>query len=422
MLYSEMKRIFMLYAFVDSFIMIKFLHLMLPYRRKDVMYASIAFMAIRIHYMLESLIQSNVVIFSIMVILLYIVCNTKGTWKKKCYSFLLSYGIFFVICFTCLMLEGFLSSSLTFNHLRNYTNAVFQMTIASIVYALLYCYFKKSQFLLHLEFQDLIPFSLGSIAYMGMIYTIYELDVVTKIPSSYTFRMSLFGMLVYALFLYYVNTQIRQRKMILDKDTKLSIIKENEVLQDHLKLTYENNRKLHHDVQNHLNVLSYMIQDQQYDDTKQYLHTLTDQFKEDHQIYLNRPVLYYIINSKMQWMKEEHIHFMIQADSMMEQIDDYSLTLLLGNLLDNAIEAQAYVKTQKIIRLRLGELGSQSYLKIENTYSPDHIKEGINGYSSQKEGDHGIGLKNVKEWAKNHNAEVKITRTNTMFTTILLFE
>lgn len=103
---------------------------------------------------------------------------------------------------------------------------------------------------------------------------------------------------------------------------------------------------------------------------------------------------------------------------------DTELSVLLGNLLENALEAQETVPNEeRRITVRASFSQGALLLTVENTYRSDLKKEGNDAYRSTKNASRGIGLSSVHAIAKQHRGKVEISHTDTHFTvTVFLAE
>lgn len=130
-----------------------------------------------------------------------------------------------------------------------------------------------------------------------------------------------------------------------------------------------------------------------------------------------------IINYKAQVAEKDGIA--LRADIIVPQdtnMDGESICMLLGNLLDNAIEAAKETEPEgRYVDLHIKAQGSSLFMKMENPYRTPRIKQG-NRYVTTKENkkEHGIGLKIVEELVEKYQGEMELTEGNHIFTVTLL--
>ena len=87
-------------------------------------------------------------------------------------------------------------------------------------------------------------------------------------------------------------------------------------------------------------------------------------------------------------------------ETIMEMID---LCILLGDLLDNAMEAAAGSE-EKQVKINVREEFNCLYLKIANTFSKKHSD--VEAFVSKKEtGRHGFGMRNIREIVRRYGGE-----------------
>lgn len=93
----------------------------------------------------------------------------------------------------------------------------------------------------------------------------------------------------------------------------------------------------------------------------------------------------------------------------MDRIDDLDKIAMIGNLLDNAIEAAAKCKGDRNIEFEISH-GNEGYLviKIRNTYQEaPKLSGNVFVTNKQDKYNHGIGIKIVKELAEKYSGELK---------------
>ena len=95
--------------------------------------------------------------------------------------------------------------------------------------------------------------------------------------------------------------------------------------------------------------------------------------------------------------------------------------VILGNLLDNAIEAASKVNGDKKINVVIYYEKNNLYININNTYNGEIIFDG-NKYKTTNENkiDHGIGLSSIENALKKYDGEIEISYTESLFTVKVL--
>ena len=87
------------------------------------------------------------------------------------------------------------------------------------------------------------------------------------------------------------------------------------------------------------------------------------------------------------------------------RMSDVELCSLLGNLLDNAVEACALLpEKERFMRIYIGKLKGQLYLSVQNSAGAVRKEKGM--YLSTKEGEHGYGLFRIDRVVKKYGGYV----------------
>ncbi len=91
------------------------------------------------------------------------------------------------------------------------------------------------------------------------------------------------------------------------------------------------------------------------------------------------------------------------------------LSICLGNLLDNAIEAVAEIQKEKIIKVKLKADKGNLFINVTNPYLTAKKEKGK--YLSHKtdSGEHGFGLMIVKQITEKYKGQMQIQDENGEF-------
>lgn len=267
-----------------------------------------------------------------------------------------------------------------------------------------------------------------------------------------TFLFPLTTMLLYAG-LYYANIQIEEGKWLLCMGVLLLLFSNILVFYIIEKLAFvmeENSEYELMDLQNTLNHAYYEKMEEVEEKQKQYAHNLkeylqtinglavknrseeiVDILKEMEveidsiadKIYTEHHILNALLCQKAEQAHKENIQFqiMIEPGLYLENIKNGDLIVMVGNLIDNALEAAALCKGQKKIDLKFFESdGNFIVLDIENTYG-NKVRKNKDTYLSTKKdaGCHGIGIKSVREIAEKYGGLLFMEQRDDVFVSIL---
>ncbi|WP_154486646.1 ATP-binding protein [Lactobacillus equicursoris] len=111
---------------------------------------------------------------------------------------------------------------------------------------------------------------------------------------------------------------------------------------------------------------------------------------------------------------------------MLDQIDTMDLCSLLGNSLDNAIEAVSKIPDpeKRLIDLRITQKENLVIYNIRNyTEAQPKLENGALPESTKKDTSrpHGYGLRSIEQIAKRYNATMNLSVKNNWFSLTVMF-
>lgn len=187
-----------------------------------------------------------------------------------------------------------------------------------------------------------------------------------------------------------------------------------------------------HDIKNQLHAIYGIAERTGDDEVINYLNTLIGgyQFQEDDTL-LNtgNKVVSSILYSKKIKAKQHNINLSVNCHSPFPEypIKEYEFVDILGNLLDNAIEANIKKEqlSDKSIHIKLDKNDTHKIIEVRNTSEPMTI-ELLNkifdkGYST-KGNNRGYGLYNVKKIVKSKNGNIEVFYDNNSVCFKILFD
>ncbi len=172
---------------------------------------------------------------------------------------------------------------------------------------------------------------------------------------------------------------------------------------------YKTMRGWRHDYKNHIQVMRASLEMGNLTELGNYLGELSvDLNTVDTVIKTGNVMADAILNSKLALCKARSIPYEVTASIPEDcRVNDVDLCVIIGNLLDNAMEACDRIEdqTQRFIRVYIGIFKSQLYINITNSMVGTPDKRG-KVYKSSKGENHGFGLMRVDRIADKYDGFV----------------
>ena len=210
------------------------------------------------------------------------------------------------------------------------------------------------------------------------------------------------------------------------KKTFLKIIElQNEDAQKHLdevRSIYTEMRGYKHDFHNHLQTLRGQLEAGEYERALRYIDELDSNLQQvDTLIKTGNISADAILSAKLSQAKRRNIPVTIKAvipDRL--AVSDVELGIILGNLLDNAIEACEKVpEAERFIRIYCKKKGNMLYFSMIHA-AGEKQKKHSSLFLTGKNGLHGFGLKRVENIIESHGGWCKYNSEEGAFTSEFL--
>ncbi len=196
---------------------------------------------------------------------------------------------------------------------------------------------------------------------------------------------------------------------IVKREEDKTIIYQNKLMKqqmDEIENIYMTMRGWRHDYHNHIQSLKGYLFLNKVEQMKIYLNELETDFDSIDTLYHSGNLqLDSILNAKLAIAEKGQIRIHCDASIPPQlHVSDLDLCVILGNLLDNAIESCRKIKDpdERFIRVYIGILKKQLYISITNATS-ETVKQRPDHYFTTKRGDHGHGLKRVDQVVKKYD-------------------
>lgn len=196
---------------------------------------------------------------------------------------------------------------------------------------------------------------------------------------------------------------------------------------DLLRQGEERIKALRHDMKHHLNELTLLANQQDMPKISEYIDRMRAFIQNPDELVASGnmetdSVLNYMLQKARETLRTVDVKVMLPENV----VHTFDVNVLLGNLLENAIEAAVQTQ-QKYLGVRIALKKGVMKIKIENSFAESNVMEkrspeGKRVFLTTKplREQHGIGLKNVKKIVEKYDGIMKITRRDGIFCVNLL--
>lgn len=221
------------------------------------------------------------------------------------------------------------------------------------------------------------------------------------------FGQTLLYLGLFALLLY-VRSRKRKRGQA-ETDREDSSLQRQEAYQQNIELQYQRTRELWHDLKNHIHVLELLAGEERLAELNDYLGS----FKRDVETRMipmktGCTAVDALLGDKLYHAHRKDMEILLQVCDLSKiMIRPSDLCAVLGNLLDNAMEACEKLSEDKKIRLRIKNQENFYYITVINT-APDPRERTPESEKKRKENGvgHGLGLRSVERIAHQYGGSL----------------
>lgn len=210
-------------------------------------------------------------------------------------------------------------------------------------------------------------------------------------------------------------------------DKKISTY-QNDLIEKHceeVENMYRQVRGWRHDYKHHIQTMKAHLAMGQYDALDSYLKELdTDLTTVDTVIKTGNVRIDAVLNSKLAVAKQKEIQVNAKAIVPKElPVSEVDLCIIIGNLLDNAMEAceKEPEKENRFIRIYIDILKAQLYIYVANSMTNDIKKIGKN-YLTTKTSGHGFGLMRVDRVVARYDGYLNRQHEEGVFATEIMLK
>jgi signal transduction histidine kinase len=280
-----------------------------------------------------------------------------------------------------------------------------------------------------------LPNQLWLIIVISPVFSIFILSAISQTDIMNTEYMPIvflpisLGLMFINYFIYMISDQIIYKQNI-DEQTRL-LEQQTAFYQNQYQLAEQSQKetiKFRHDIKNILLGLKTELDAGKLTEGKDMLETLIEDFSSIKKVaHSGNMIIDSIINYKKRQADQERIPFYMDFQFPHNvRLDTTIISVILGNALDNAIEACRHVEEKdRYVKIQFHYENESLYIQIKNPYHGT-IRRNRKGQiiSNKKDSSmHGIGLQSIREMVKKMNGFFEISYNNGIFQLqIVLFD
>ncbi len=179
---------------------------------------------------------------------------------------------------------------------------------------------------------------------------------------------------------------------------------------DEVQNIYQTMRAWRHDYHNHMQAIKALLSMGKKEELSEYLDNLEKDLDSiDIAIRTGNVGLDAILSSKVSIARKNNIEVNCTAKVPQDlKVSDVHLCAIVGNLLDNAIEACEKITegaAPRFIRIYIGLFKSQLYISVSNATCEKHRRR-LSELVTSKLGEHGFGLRRIDKLAEKYDGYV----------------
>lgn len=303
---------------------------------------------------------------------------------------------------------------------RFYCVVITQCTYLFITRILLRLRIKNKFALSKMEWAAII---LVFITSFGTGVFVFEINLAipkTNLNNLYTILI-IAGLIIINVLCYYIVTKISMKNTEKLKYSLLELkLMEQEKNLSYLKRYQEEIRKVKHDMKNYVECTAMLLHQGKIVEAKQYLNNLLDSKMnfESHIITTKSDAVNAVLSNKIAICKKEKINVDYEITGSVDAFPEVDLSILLANILDNAIEASLKVEEDDNRKITINIHNERNYLAIlvGNYINESVLKNNPKLITTKRNKlQHGIGTLSINDVVNKFNGMINRYEENNMF-------
>lgn len=230
---------------------------------------------------------------------------------------------------------------------------------------------------------------------------------------------SLLSLLFLNLAIYYLLNVIT--RFVLEESKKQRMqeqINAQKEKYEHLTTSFLRGNRLLHDVNKHIRYIKKYLMENRVDDAISYINRTDQNLKEAYDyVHTGNLVIDSLVSNLKSQLNEKNcqLRLDINFDSCRLTMDDYDLVVVLGNILDNAVEAIETVTEpeKRKVEFSICMTDTAFLIDLRNGTCPDEKRK-------KEQFFHGLGLQNVEEVVEDYGGSMTVSQKDEWFETMIV--
>lgn len=247
--------------------------------------------------------------------------------------------------------------------------------------------------------------------------TFFEVDM--NILLAWAFFLVVVILAIYSVVQYMNYIQEKNRLSLTIERNNIQLDAYNQLIQN-----YQEKQIFYHDLKNQYLVMENYLKDKEYAKLEEYMEALNvDKLKSVYEKRTGIQAVDILLDYKIKEAEALNIEVEVVADTINLNIPEQEMISLLGNAMDNAIEACKKMENGvKWIRITIRRIQEMALLKISNSYEQQPVEKSGQFVSSKNNPHvHGLGMKSMRAIVEKNDGKMKIEYSNGEFSLVISF-
>lgn len=249
--------------------------------------------------------------------------------------------------------------------------------------------------------------------------TVYMLSMPYPKDMTINFKLLivLIGVFILNIYIYHSFLKLsRENQRILK--SRLADLQRQEMANQLLQISEadDNAAKMQHDYKNHLMCIQELLRVNKSNEAEIYIQKITENYFSNlvTQKICNNAVINSVVNNKIRMCKKMNIIWEHNVTGDTRKLDGVTCSIVLFNLLDNAIEANEFIEKKKVT---LSMYFNKNYFHIivKNPIIESVLNNNPTLKSSKSKGRHGLGHVNVQDVVEKNEGIVEYYESDAQF-------